>query len=331
MSFHNPTQRSFNTFKHSNREQRAKRHRRERTTLLSIFTVVILIILTLIIFLVASFVDVVTPSPNRPQGGTTGSADTNNDAPAKPQQVYTPITWDSAKINDGVLVIVNQDHAIEPKVSDLVNIYANRTKVNGENPYQVAFDTYRMQREAFLKMEAMMLQFYEISDGDRSTLISSAFRTLQEQTDLGSVVEAGHSDHHTGYCVALKSANSSALDLWFYENCHKYGFVQRYPAGKEDVTGVSDYEHCFRYVGMAHAAYMTAHNLCMEEYVELLKNNHPDSNPLTVTDANGTEYQIYYVPAAKTELTTIQIPKDASYQISGDNIGGFIVTVTLDT
>ena len=56
------------------------------------------------------------------------------------------------------------------------------------------------------------------------------------------------------------------------ENAEKYGFVERYPADKEEITGI-DYE-CwhFRYVGRDNAAAMNELGMCLEEYVLYLKN-----------------------------------------------------------
>ena len=50
------------------------------------------------------------------------------------------------------------------------------------------------------------------------------------------------------------------------ENAEKYGFVERYPADKEEITGI-DYE-CwhFRYVGRDNAAEMNELGMCLEEY-----------------------------------------------------------------
>ena len=118
----------------------------------------------------------------------------------------------------------------------------------------------------------------------------------------------------------------------------RYGFVQRYPASKTGLTGISGYEECLRYVGVAHAAYMTKNNLCLEEYVELIRKNHvsaegTDGKHLLVdTDGDGTaNYAVYYVPKNESsDLTTIPVPVGVPYAVSGDNVGGFIVTVTLN-
>ena len=47
-----------------------------------------------------------------------------------------------------------------------------------------------------------------------------------------------------------------------------YGFVERYPAGKEPITGIAHEPWHFRYVGVPHAERMAAMGLVLEEYWE---------------------------------------------------------------
>ena len=55
------------------------------------------------------------------------------------------------------------------------------------------------------------------------------------------------------------------------EHAAEYGFVERYPKGKESITGI-DYEPWhYRYVGKEHAQRMNELNMCLEEYVAFLK------------------------------------------------------------
>lgn len=75
---------------------------------------------------------------------------------------------------------------------------------------------------------------------------------------------------------------------------------------------------------------MMENNLCLEEYLELLKNSYAYPNePLTVS-ANDTEYLIYYVPVSSDSTTFVPVPPESvgTYEISGNNVDGFIVTVT---
>lgn len=53
----------------------------------------------------------------------------------------------------------------------------------------------------------------------------------------------------------------------FRELAPAYGFIERYPAGKERVTGIAHEPWHFRYVGTSHAKSMARQGLCLEEYL----------------------------------------------------------------
>jgi D-alanyl-D-alanine carboxypeptidase len=111
---------------------------------------------------------------------------------------------------------------------------------------------------------------------------------------------------------------------WLFDNCHKYGFVIRYPDDKASITGVSEYGYYFRYVGIPHATYMKAQGLCMEEYIELLK-EFDNEKPLKIQSADGKIYEVYYV--AVEGSATVKHPTNYAYTVSGTNEGGVVVTV----
>ncbi|MBQ7187203.1 MAG: M15 family metallopeptidase [Ruminococcus sp.] len=83
----------------------------------------------------------------------------------------------------------------------------------------------------------------------------------------------GFSEHQSGYAVDVNQAsryfNGSPVAVWLEKNCWKYGFIIRYPFGKEDITGYN-YEswHC-RYVGKEKAKRLTESGLTIEEYYGL--------------------------------------------------------------
>ncbi len=90
----------------------------------------------------------------------------------------------------------------------------------------------------------------------------------------------GYSEHETGLAVDIvaldyqildEGQESTAENLWLRENCSRYGFILRYPKGKEDITGI-DYESWhFRYVGKEAAQEITKRGITLEEYVEELE------------------------------------------------------------
>nr|MCR5283353.1 D-alanyl-D-alanine carboxypeptidase family protein [Lachnospiraceae bacterium] len=58
---------------------------------------------------------------------------------------------------------------------------------------------------------------------------------------------------------------------WLSEHCAEYGFILRYPIGKESITGIEFEPWHFRYVGKKAATYIMEHDLTLEEFVHQLK------------------------------------------------------------
>ena len=185
-----------------------------------------------------------------------------------------------------------------------------------------------------------------------SVCLSSAYRSYNEQTYLFNrkvsqcggdeaaaariVNRPGTSEHQLGLCaditdkfyeVKTKELEKTALYQWMYAHCQNYGFILRYPADKQDTTGIQAEPWHYRYVGQPHAAYMQENNVCLEEYLTLLKNYSADV-PLSITNWDGEIYQVYYVAAdTAADSTYVMVPPDKKYTISGNNSDGFIVTV----
>ena len=54
--------------------------------------------------------------------------------------------------------------------------------------------------------------------------------------------------------------------MWLFSNSHKYGFILRYPKGKEGITGFNFEPWHFRYVGRVLAQEIYQNGLTLEEY-----------------------------------------------------------------
>ena len=303
------------------RRMRQIRQQKIRTTLLSLCIVIILLLLTLAIFLFCAIADELNENPKdqiTPPNGNQSHTD--------PTISYTGIQKSNADLSVGDLLLVNGNHYYNPaSAPDLVTIDGTQ---GSPKAYVVAYPSYKLNATALDAFNSMLKTYYGIS-GDATVKISSAYRTAEDQKNYSTPV--GHSDHHTGHCLALRTAQGGYLedDHWIYQNGYRYGFIQRYPNGKADKTGVSDYEYCIRYVGIPHATYISQNGLCLEEYVELLRSTYTGNNHLQITDHNGARYEVYYVPASASETTTIKVPSNYAFKISGDNVSGFIVTIDL--
>lgn len=88
----------------------------------------------------------------------------------------------------------------------------------------------------------------------------------------------GHSEHQTGLSIDVEGNNrdydhfEDSIEFdWMKENAHKYGFIMRYPKGKEYITGFKYEPWHYRYVGKEVAKYIYDNNLTLEEYLWAIK------------------------------------------------------------
>jgi D-alanyl-D-alanine carboxypeptidase len=178
-----------------------------------------------------------------------------------------------------------------------------------------------------------------------TTGISSAYRSIEYQqsvydqyvADYGQeyadayVATPGYSEHHTGLAMDLGiyyedgsegSFSESENAVWMEENAYHYGFVRRYKESKVAITGINNEAWHFRYVGIPHATYMNNNDLCLEEYLDLLKTTTTQETPLQIDCETGS-YQVFYTNA-------VSIPQpEGTYEISGNNSDGYIITVSV--
>ena len=83
----------------------------------------------------------------------------------------------------------------------------------------------------------------------------------------------GHSEHQTGLALDINTASSSAHFedtpdyAWLQEHCAQYGFVLRYPEGKQEITGYRFEPWHYRYVGVEVAQVCTQLGLTYDEYL----------------------------------------------------------------
>lgn len=92
-----------------------------------------------------------------------------------------------------------------------------------------------------------------------------------------TVMEPGYSEHHTGLAFDITvpgvSFKGTEQSYWLAENCWQYGFILRYAADKEDITGILAEPWHIRYVGVEHSLPMYQQNLCLEEYIAMYGSN----------------------------------------------------------
>jgi len=181
-------------------------------------------------------------------------------------------------------------------------------------------------------------------------LLVSSYRSFEEQWRIYAdsldkngreftekyIAMPDHSEHQSGLAIDL-ALKQDKIDFIqpefpyegicniFREKAPLHGFVERYQKEKEEVTGIAHEPWHFRYVGYPHSVIMKENNLVLEEYVEIMK-SFPYEGEHFMTDINKQTIEIFYVYAGSSP-TVIELPDDSIYQVSGNNIDGFIVTL----
>lgn len=85
------------------------------------------------------------------------------------------------------------------------------------------------------------------------------------------ILPPGTSEHNLGLAMDICNTNSTFSSQkeykWLMEHAHKYGFILRYTADKQDITGIIPEPWHWRYVGVEHAVKIKDSGLCLEEYL----------------------------------------------------------------
>lgn len=88
------------------------------------------------------------------------------------------------------------------------------------------------------------------------------------------ILPAGCSEHNAGLAIDIVSASSDFENTkeyqWLVDNAHNYGFILRYPADKETITGVDFQPWHWRFVGVENAKKMKQSNECLEEFLGIV-------------------------------------------------------------
>lgn len=264
------------------------------------------------------------------------------------------VSMTEADLGTGELVLVNNMIKFRGSVNEEELLVVRDNK---NSSYMVSDRNVMLLPSAMNALNEMLGDFFAAT-GNNGVMARSGYRTVEYQQelyedDLASsgansstlVAMPGYSEHHTGLVVDFTTYNSQTDSYrefdgtgdfaWIMENCHRYGFINRYPEGKEKLTLIDNEPWHFRYVGIPHASIMKDYDFCLEEYIDFIKNYTIDSGFLLKDTDDGARYIVYYVPLSSGETTAVYHPKKHGsdefypYSISGNNVDGFIVTVQL--
>lgn len=255
-------------------------------------------------------------------------------------------------IYDGDLILVNNSTEYKAQGKEnLVSIYDEKNSLhpeseNGDTAFGVTDSSLSLRKNAADNLTAMLDAFYAATGKD-DVVVCSGYRTKEGQQALYDddlektgldyserVALPGYSEHEAGYSVDLTLAEAEYDGTgdynWINENCSDYGFILRYPEDKTDITQIEYESWHYRYVGVPHAEYIMESGMCLEEYIDMLKNSYEVSSDRTsvleYTAKDGKIYDIYYVKAdTSSDSTYVPFPSGYDYSISGNNTDGFVI------
>ena len=248
------------------------------------------------------------------------------------------ITLKNDSIHSGNLILVNAHHPCRDNI-------AKRTLL----PVNTNTDEILLAGDAVKHLSCLMNRI----NGWGQIVAVSGWRSMQEQTEIYSdslkdngesftekfVAHPGHSEHQTGLAIdlALKQEHIDficpdfpyeGICQTFRQDAVSYGFVERYPANKENVTGIAHEPWHFRYVGAPHAEIMVKYGFVLEEYISFLKNfPHGETHYFHKTEDKCIA--VSYLRADRTADTQLEVDDNVPYSVSGNNVDGFIITECL--
>ena len=187
-------------------------------------------------------------------------------------------------VDTGTLWLINTENTLEADYKPKDMVY-----VSGHPMCREVKDAYLKMQEDIKKsgIKNPILQSAYRPQKYQRFLFDEKYKTLRclgyneaeaHQLAAKAVAPPGSSEHQTGLAIDLSTDGklsvhfgSTEAGIWLNNNCHRYGFIIRYPKDKTGITKIMYEPWHLRYVGYPHSSYMKEHNLCLEEYIEYLK------------------------------------------------------------
>ncbi len=242
---------------------------------------------------------------------------------------YTDYTVEAKDLGSGSLILADTEHpflAADEAWLNLVKCVEYRDAQPDATGVDATEEEYNKKnyipwKNMYLNEEAMAATHRMLTDAKNSVKANPV--TIDAAYGLIAFGDANNYENKTACLILLSDFTSGtnervplseAYRNWFDKHAADYGFIK---TANEDE---------YRYVGVAHAVYMSENKMSLKEYIEYLKK---ETDPSTVhkIKTGGVEYIVYYVEC--TEGQVIKVPTSEKYTISGTNEGGVIITVTV--
>lgn len=209
---------------------------------------------------------------------------TENAIENKPETSEQPVEYDPSLFTDlnSILILANKTHPL-PEYYEPSDLVTPNVKVNKSG--------LSLRKEASDAIEEM---FNAAKEENINLVLGSSYRSYSYQASLFSRYVAkdgekkaakyssrpGQSEHQTGLAADIsdesgenflkQSFKDTKEGIWLKNNSYKFGYILRYPEGKEDITGYMFEPWHFRYIGKEEALKVYNSGLCFEEFYKIL-------------------------------------------------------------
>jgi D-alanyl-D-alanine carboxypeptidase len=183
----------------------------------------------------------------------------------------------------GLLILVNKEHPVDKdykpddlaKIADYVPDRSETTRYMREEAAE-AFHQM-VDKAAEDGVELKMTTAYRSYDFQKMLFDSYVEKEGEEKANTFSA-KPGKSEHQTGLAVDVSSPSvdyqlsddygETKEGKWIADHADEFGFILRFPKGKEDVTGYQYEPWHLRYVGLTAAKEIREEGLTLEEYLQ---------------------------------------------------------------
>jgi len=237
------------------------------------------------------------PSDTTPQDDNMSENEENVDKPGEDELTLEAAYFNVIQNADGRNVIQNPQNTLS-LVNKVFGLPANYIPNDLVRPNvlfsfgDAKLEKSLMRQEAAVAMEKMFaeakndgIELAAVSGyrsyGRQDAIFNAEIKRVGKEKALEAVAIPGSSEHQTGLTMDISSrTNDFNLDeqfaktkegVWLVHNAHEYGFILRYPKGKEGITGYMYEPWHFRYVGIKAATEIYKNNWTLEEYFDNVK------------------------------------------------------------
>ena len=185
-----------------------------------------------------------------------------------------------------ITILINKDHKLDKNYVPMNLIVADENENNFHNfvdpnmktmiDKNVFFYFKKMQEDALKNNINIIIDSGYRSYDYQQTVWDNYLEEYGLEETKKRVAPPGASEHQSGLAFDIgyiingefvEDITDEQIETkWLFANAHKYGYIIRYPKGKEDITGYMYEPWHYRYVGIELASYLYENNLTLEEY-----------------------------------------------------------------